>query len=282
VHIREALREVGVTPWSRDHSISYDVLAPIDPSAGSQPRPARPLVSCLMVTRGDTGLSRYAIDSYARQTWRERELVVTTTSGNGEAIRELLLARGIQNATIFVVSPELSLGDLRNIAVARAKGDILMPWDDDDLSDPQRIETSVTVMLRTGAAAAFLSRLLLWWPERECAAITNRRYWEGTMAVWREHARVSPALPQWEDTPVMEAIISAHPIARIDAPLLYVYTVTGANTGHALRFEAYFDAAERRFDGENYHQLVAMLSGRMPILEYGAFLRERRQSAQPS
>jgi glycosyltransferase involved in cell wall biosynthesis len=279
MNIHEALRQAGVTPWSRENAISYEILAPAGDYA-AELRPDRPMVSCLMVTRGDTELLRYAVDSFARQTWRNRELIVVTNSGHGEAIKALLFARGIEAASIFVVSADLSLGDLRNIGAARAKGQILMPWDDDDLSDPQRIETCVAVLMRTGAAAAFLSRLLLWWPERECAAITYRRYWEGSMAVWREHARVTPALPYGEDTPVMEAIIGAHPIASIDAPLLYVYVVSGANTSHVDRFQSYYATAERRFEGEAYHQLVALLSGRMPILEYDAYLRQRRQAGR--
>jgi hypothetical protein len=276
--IHEALNRAGVTPWSRETPISYHVTTPADPAAGSQPRPGRPLVSCLMVTRGDTGLLRYAVDSYARQTWRDRELIVVTNSGLGAPIRALLSACGVETASIFVASPELSLGDLRNIGVARARGQILMTWDDDDLSDPRRIETCVAVMARTGAAAAFLSRLLLWWPERERAAITHRRFWEGSMAVWTEYVRVSPALPRGEDTPVMNAIIGSHATASIDAPLLYAYVVTGANTCDTQTFQLYFDKAECHFEGESYRQLVALLSERMPVVAYDAYLRDRRQS----
>ncbi len=280
MHVRETLRQVGVTPWSRETPISYEIILPTDASATSVARPDKPMVSCLMVTRGDTGLMRYAVDCYVRQTWRDRELIVVTNSGDGDAIRALLFARGVENASIFVASPELSLGDLRNLATARAKGQILVQWDDDDLYDPQRIESSVAVMMRTGAAATFLSRILLWWPQRDRAAITYRRFWENSMAVWRDHARVFPALPYQEDTPVMEAITGAHRFARIDAPLLYIYAVTGVNTSHLQSFQHFFDEAECRFEGEAYRQLVELLSSRVPILEYEAHLRQSNTSDQ--
>jgi glycosyltransferase involved in cell wall biosynthesis len=275
VDVLESLRRAGVAPWSRETEIAYRIDRPAHVNGAPLFRPERPLVSCLMVTRGDTAILRYAVDSYARQTWRDRELVVVTASDQGEAIRAVLVERGVETASIFVVSPNLTLGDLRNLAVARAKGDILMQWDDDDLSDPQRIETSLAVLTQTGVAAAFLARILVWQPQRQRAAITNERFWEGTITVWRDHARVFPALPRQEDTPVMHALTANHPVARIDAPLLYVYAATGSNTTHISSFDHFVDTSACRFEGEAYRQLLQLLSARLPILDYEAELRRR-------
>jgi len=273
--VLETLRQAGVAPWSRETEIAYRIDKPADVNGAPAFRPERPLVSCLMVTRGDAAILRYAVDGYARQTWRDRELVVVTASDQAEAIRAVLVERGVESASIFVVSPNLTLGDLKNLAVARAKGEVLMQWDDDDLSDPQRIETSLAVLTQTGVAATFLARLLVWQPQRQRAAITHERFWEGTMAIWRDHARVFPALPRGEDTPVMHALIANHPVAKIDAPLLYVYTATGANTTHISSFDHFFDTSECRFEGEAYRELIQVLSARLPILDYEAELRRR-------
>jgi glycosyltransferase involved in cell wall biosynthesis len=255
--------------------IAYRLYGPADATAAPASRPERPLVSCLMVTRGDTAILRYAVNCYARQTWGERELIVVTASGQGEAIRAVLAEQGVQAASVFVVSPNLTLGDLRNLAAARAKGDVLIQWDDDDLSDPQRIEISVAVLTQASVAAAFLARMLVWQPRRARAAITYDRSWEGTMAVWRNQARVFPALPRQEDTPVMNALTAHHPVARIDAPLLYVYAATGANTTDISSFDHFFESSEFRFEGEAYRELMQLLSARMPILDYETELLRR-------
>jgi len=228
-----------------------------------------------MVTRGDTALMRYAVDCYARQTWPERELVVVTASDKGEAIRAVLAEKGVEAASIFVASPNLMLGELRNLAVGRASGAVLMQWDDDDLSDPQRIEIALAMLAQPGVAASFLSRILVWQPRLQRAAITLYRPWEGTMAVWRDQARVFPAMAWQEDTPVMHALFANHPVAKIDAPLLYVYAATGSNTTHTDRFDSFVENSSCRFEGEAYRELMQLLSARMPILDYEAELLRR-------
>lgn len=85
----------------------------------------------------------------------------------GERVRAFIASQDVLNARIFVAPPGLTIGDHRNLAATRAQGAIAVNWDDDDLSDPQRIAISVKVLRETGTAAAFLSRLLVWWPQQK-------------------------------------------------------------------------------------------------------------------
>src|SRR5262249_20091427 len=143
------------------------------------------ICSCLMVTRGNIDLMRYSLGCYQRQTYPHRELVVVAEHEAGEKVQAFFRSEGVLNVRVFVAPPGLTLGDHRNLAAARATGAILVNWDDDDLSDPLRLAIAVRVLHETGAAAAFLSRVLIWWPQRKIAAISMSRAWEGSIAVRR-------------------------------------------------------------------------------------------------
>jgi hypothetical protein len=152
---------------------------------------------------------------------------------------------------------------------------VLIQWDDDDLYDPLRIAISLQVLGKTGAAAAIMARWLIWWPERRLAAISGKRQWEGTMAVWRAHAPIYPGLARDEDSVAVRHLRETRKIAVWDAPLQYLYAIHGQNTWPQSHFEGLIAKSERVFEGEAYDALNRILAARMPVLEYEAFLRRR-------
>jgi hypothetical protein len=271
------LQSVGVKLCSDNAEIYYRIL---EPTPGFSPVPPalvtqdNPLVSCLMMTRGHLELMKYSLACYQRQTYANRELVVVAEPEAGEKVRTFIASQDALNVTVFVAPPGLTLGDHRNLAAARARGAILMGWDDDNLLDPRRIDTTVKVLRRTGAAAAFLSRVLIWWPQRKVAAISGRRLWEGNITVWRSYMPIYPPLPLGEDTVAVNALVSTHRVALIDCPLLYVYTITGRNTWNAPHFEKLLAVAECLFEGDQFDELNALLSDRLPVLDYAAVLND--------
>jgi len=227
-----------------------------------------PLVSCLMITRGNVSILKYSVFCYARQTYNNRELVVIVDSHLVETIQNFLFSVQIFDAMVVGSESAATLGDRRNMAAARAQGEILMTWDDDDLFDPFRIEFSVSILLKSGAAATFLARLFIWWPHRNIASISNRYLWEGSMAIWRKYIRVYPAISRGEDTALTEFLIEDHPIAEMEAPQMYVYTVTGQNACDVDHFQRMIHASDCIFEGSAYLELIELLSHRLPILEY--------------
>jgi glycosyltransferase involved in cell wall biosynthesis len=259
-------------------AVSFEVTRPKESNPArrflsrSQGRPAR--VSCLMVTRGDPDIMRFSAACYAKQDWAHRELVAVTSRDRVETVEAVLRAAAAPNVTVIGADSGLTLGELRNIAVARSRGQILMQWDDDDLSDPQRIQICVSALMESGAVAAFLRQWLMWWPGRNLAALSHARAWEGSMAIWREYAPVYPALPRNEDFLAVNHILSQAAIALIQAPLSYVYTITGKNTWDQGHFESLMARSPKVFEGQEYHDLCEMLAARVPIMEYGARLRE--------
>ena len=274
----EALAKVGAHPCDGDYRVRFEQSGTPGENFGperAEVARVNPLVSCLMVTRGDAELMAFSVDCYARQTWANRELIVVTEPEAVPAVEAMLAASGAPNCFIAPIAGKQALGDLRNAAIARARGDIVMQWDDDDLQDPLRIALSVSVLLQSGAAAVAMARWLIWWPARRVAAISYRRHWEGTLAVWRAHAPVYPAYPRHEDAVAVRHLLETRRTAVFDAPLLYVYAVTGQNTWDADHFADLVAEAEQRFEGEAYDALNLVLAERLPVLDFDAFLRRR-------
>jgi hypothetical protein len=273
--VRARLNDLGVELCSDIMNISCSVSEPSvrTSSASHLPAQENPLVSCLMMTRGNLELMRHSLASYRRQTYRNRELVIVTEPEAGERVRAFIASQEILNVRIFVAPSHLTLGDHRNLGSARANGSIIVIWDDDDLSDPARIDMAVRVLRQTGAAASFLSRVLVWWPYRRVAAVSTRRVWENTMAVWRDHLPIYPALARGSDTPAIERLINTTRIALVDCPFAYVYAATGENTWKAPHFEWWLRGAEIVIEGEQFDELNELLSSRLPVLEYATHLK---------
>lgn len=225
-----------------------------------------------MLTRGNIELMKYSLACYQQQTYARRELVVVAEPEAGEKVRAFIGSQKVLNATVLVAPSGLTIGDHRNLAVARARGAILATWDDDDLSDPQRLELAVQVLRQSGTAAAFLSRLLIWWPQRKVAAISGRKVWEQTMVAWRSYLPVYPSLARGEDTAAVIGLGSTRHLAHIDCPLLYVYAVTGRNIWDASHFERFLSRAECSFEGNQFDELNEFLSDRVQVTEYAATL----------
>lgn len=270
------LQSVGVKLCSDISEVNSTIF---EPSPGFSPVPpalvtqTNPLVSCLMVTRGNIELMRYSLACYQRQTYAHRELVVVAEPDAGERVRAFIASQEQSlDATVFVAPRGLTLGDHRNLASARARGAILVNWDDDDLSDPLRLDATVNALRQTGVAAVFLARLLLWWPRMKIAAITARRSWEQTIVSWRSHMPIYGPLPRGEDTVAVELLYRTHRVADVDCPLLYIYAVTGQNTWKAPFFESMLQRAECLFEGDQFDELNELLSDRLPVFDYSTFL----------
>lgn len=257
-------------------------LAVLEP--GSRPRPAqatrrvlgaeRPSVSCLMITRGDLFPARLAIECFLAQTYAPRELVIVCATPGGAVLEALVDA--VQDPRIrFVAAPPGTLGSLRNRAVAAARGELLCIWDDDDLCAPGRIEEQVAALLATGAAAAFLPMLHAWWPAQRRLAATDRRPWEGSMLVRRALAPRYPEIERGEDTAVLQALRTEHPIVLTAPGRQYCYVIHGGNISPEAHFEAIIGRARHRFGNEDYSRVLGLLSQEMPIRGYLAGLAAR-------
>lgn len=122
---------------------------PVGSVTGAPPTAARPpLVSCLMVTADRGRLAARALRCFARQSYEDRELVVV--DDGREDISPVIAAHAgasrVRHVRLEPGAARLTLGELRNLALQEARGDLVAQWDDDDWYHPARIEAQVRAL----------------------------------------------------------------------------------------------------------------------------------------
>lgn len=251
-------------------AVSFQVRAPDGQTRAGAFEPAPPgaasgpPVSCLMITRGELAIARHAIACYRAQTYTARQLVVVADAPCPE-FSAFLRSLGDPTIALHQAPPALTLGDLRNFAIARAEGPLVCQWDDDDLYDPFRLAWSVEALQASEAAAVFLDAWLMWWPARRRIAGSLIRPWEGSMLAFREVVPVYPAMPRGEDTVVMRGLLQHHTIALMRAPQLYLKAFTGRNAWDEAAFESLFRRSPKVLEGADYDAQLHALGRRMPV-----------------
>lgn len=98
-----------------------------------------PLVSAVMPTHNRKDLIGMAIDAYLAQTFRDKELVILDSGDDGT--EEIVPRR--EDIRYCRPARKLNVGGMRNAAVNLAQGKIILHWDSDDWSAPERMERQV-------------------------------------------------------------------------------------------------------------------------------------------
>jgi hypothetical protein len=184
-----------------------------------------------------------SLADYCRQTHHPRELIVVLDAGTPQAraaVRREVEALGRTDIRVIAPDGSLTLGALRNISLAQARGEILSTWDDDDFHHPERIERQLAALLDHDALATCLQEILQYFPQAGRLYLTN---WSATPAraappslMWRASAPVSypekgPEARLGEDVVVigqLQALGDFH--CQSAAAHLYVYVSHGGNT----------------------------------------------------
>jgi GT2 family glycosyltransferase len=242
-----------------------------------------PTVSCLMVTKDRSSTARRAITCFRAQTYPNLELVVVE-DGTDDAVERHLRELGDPRIRHHRLPADgRPLGELRNEAVARATGPYVCQWDDDDLYDPERVETQMAAILALGADACFLARERLWWPARHRLAYSCARLWEGSMVCAKDRLPQYPALRRGEDTPVAEEVARTCRVVSVDAPELYTYVCHGGNTFDEGHFAEHFEVATEVWSepGAYAERLLAMAT-RLPVGPEDIAHAERGSAARAS
>jgi len=191
------------------------------------------LVSCVMPTFDRRRFVPDAIENFRLQTYADRELIIV--DDGTEPVRDLVP----DDARIRYVrlDQRLTTGAKRNVACQQATGELIVHWDDDDWSAPERIEAQVRAIVESGADVCGQKELLFYEP----AANRGWRYrypersrpWVagGTMCypreIWAHHP--FPDVRQGEDTQFIWTGrgLRVTALARED---LYVATIHRGNT----------------------------------------------------
>jgi len=220
------------------------------------------LISCLMVTRDRTTFAARAVRCLAAQTWREVELVVVDDGDQDYApVLDPFRARFPIRYVKLRPEPGRYLGELRNVALAEARGELCAQWDDDEWYHPDRLATQAAA-LRGGAAASVLKWTLM---HVDTAAMTGLPFradagqgTPGTIVHRRGSARY-PNLRRNEDARFLEAIAKTGDVAVLGAEHshLFIRCFHGGNTWD----EGHFRKRLRRTPLGAAHYLLARLRG---------------------
>jgi len=193
---------------------------------------AMPFVSCIMPTRNRPGMAARAVRCFLAQDYPSRELVILD---DGPAASAPAVAD--DRVRYLHDRPSKSLGEKRNRAIERSKGDVIVHWDDDDWCAATRLSYQVRELLASGRDACGIDRLL-YYDSRSRRAWLYRyppasRPWAagGSLCYWRTAwaRRRFPAVTRGEDT---QFIWSAPPLSLLvhGEFLFYVALIHGANT----------------------------------------------------
>lgn len=102
----------------------------------------KPLVSCICPTYGRVPYDRFMLEEcvywFTQQTYDNRELIIVN-----DAAEQELVCKTDKVTVINLQQRFATLGDKYNYLCAVSKGEIIVPWEDDDVSLPNRIEQIV-------------------------------------------------------------------------------------------------------------------------------------------
>jgi glycosyltransferase involved in cell wall biosynthesis len=234
------------------------------------PLPSEPMVSCLMVTLPVPGRLAYvkqAIAAYLAQTHEPRELVIVIDGRIADPttpqIRSHVAALGRDDIRIIEPPPGLTLGALRNVSKANARGDLICIWDDDDLHHPERLKRQVAALVQSGGESTVLQRVMQFFPdERSLYCIswspTSENAMPATMMCRSSAPIVYPEsgerAQRGEDMEVLWQLqVRGRYHVMTDEPHLYVYVSHGQNTyedDHHRRIAAGFGLSRDVIHGQ--------------------------------
>ena len=100
-------------------------------------------VSCLMPTRDRRGFVPRAVETFLAQEHDGQAELVVLDDGD-DAVADLMPKD--PRVRYVRLRPALVLGAKRNVACALARGSVLVHWDDDDVSAPDRIARQVEAL----------------------------------------------------------------------------------------------------------------------------------------
>ena len=129
----------------------------------TQPTVSEPSVCALLLTADRPHLARRAVESFRRQTYPAKRLFGLDSSANSTPG----LPWGDSDSTVmWVPALDLPIGGLRNYALHAALGwhefEIVVHFDDDDWSHPNRIAEQVELLQSSGADVVGFREMLFW------------------------------------------------------------------------------------------------------------------------
>lgn len=120
-----------------------------------------PLVSCIMPTHNRRHFVTKAIEYFLRQDYPNRELIIL--DDGTDPVKDLV--PDDPSICYLHLDHKGTIGVKRNLACQKAKGEIILHWDDDDWIAPWRLSYQVESLLKEQADLCGLDKLLFYDPK---------------------------------------------------------------------------------------------------------------------
>jgi hypothetical protein len=195
------------------------------------------LVSAIMPTRARRVLSYTAVECWKAQTWEDRELVILDDADDPS----FPVPPGDPGIRYYR-GPREFIGVKLEKLSALAQGEVIIRFDSDDWSDPNRIQEQVDHLALTGKGLTGYHTLLFW-------DMRARRFagyqWRGpsgfacgtsmcyTRQFWQSHPW--PPLREASDNAVVYAAQKDNAIATLEGRQMCIARAHGNNTSSAQR-----------------------------------------------
>lgn len=232
-----------------------------------------PLVSCICITHNDIRFLSRAIESFQRQTYPHKELVVAFSADN-VAASDLIkkLTDSSIKTLVFEKSQALTLGEKRNLAIKFSSGFYFMVWDDDDWYHVARISTHVKSLEGSNYCSSVLSNVILYDGDASQAYLSSTRWaWEQTLfcrkSIFEDPAFRYRHLARGEDSPLVSMLKKSDLLLTISHPELYIYVYHGKNTFQRDHWEANLLQWATKLSEEQSLLIHKIVHGEMTINE---------------
>lgn len=201
----------------------------------------KPLVSCLCVSNNRAGYLKKAISYFISQTYANKELIIVSAKHNREY--EKILANYATEPIAYYGSQdstqELTLGELRNLAIERSKGEYFCIWDDDDWFHYRRIEIQMREVFKYKKEGSILPFCMMFDSVNQNAYLSNLILPPGSILCKKSSITkdlLYPALNKAEDSYFLNNLFTKNILYPLINPVLYIYIYHGENTSGLAHF----------------------------------------------
>lgn len=172
-----------------------------------------------------------AVDDFCRQTLVRKRLVMVLEGGASEvrgAVRAYVGALKRRDIRIMTPSGTRSVGQLRNIGLEAATGELICLWDDTGRSHPERLAKQAAVLLGNHLEAVYLQEAMHYFPDEGTVVCGSWRTapalgHPGTLMARRSAQLRYPAQGEMPDSELAEVLMARGRTGFITgAPHLYV------------------------------------------------------------
>lgn len=205
-----------------------------------------PLISCICITAHRPEKLLKAIVNFDHQDYPNKELVISYPESD-LASKELLhkIAGITEHPIIILERPDhLTIGAARNEAVAKANGEYVCTWDDDDFYHTMRVKYQYNNMQVNGQyrEACLVTRIILYDSANGKAYHSFPHYWAGSLLCKKEIVLKHPFTDDniGEADALIDYLDTHHYLHCIeDFGILYTYIYHGENKTHYEDFELF-------------------------------------------